>query len=131
MELSEKMKQMCDGNAFANFNHIFMKEYSIDHAVVELVVNENSLNPFGLVHGGALYTMGDCCGGIAAKADGHSYVTISSNLSFLQSGMPGDVIQARGTVHHRGRTTCYVEVELVNQKGELLARGSYTYYRVD
>ena len=105
MGMEEDMQALCTANEFMNHNHIKLKELSEGRAVMELTVVKESLNPYGIVHGGALYTMGDCASGIAARSDGRRYVTLSSSLNFLRSGKEGDTIQAcilfhRSSVFH-------------------------------
>ncbi len=118
-------------NAFAAYNHIRVTGYGPDWAVMELKVEKDSLNPLGWVHGGALFTMGDCAAGFATHSDGRRYVTMSSDFHFLRSGKAGDTLQAKGTVRRRGMTTCLSEVSITNQDGELLATGTYTFYCIE
>lgn len=131
MGLQEDMAALCAANEFMNHNHISLAQLSEGRAVVELTIVKESLNPYGIVHGGALYTMGDCASGIAARSDGRRYVTLSSCLNFLRSGKEGDTIQAVGQVRHRGRTTCYVDVDILDPEGKLLASGNYTFFCIE
>lgn len=117
-------------NSFLNFNHMELVDAGENWAEMELKVCEDSLNPLGLVHGGALFTMADSAGGAAAHIDGRVYVTLSSSFTFLRSALPSDTVRARATVRRRGRTTCYVDVDVTNQAKELLASGSFTYFHV-
>lgn len=119
-----------DNNPFLVKNHVTIKLAEDDHSILELIAQEDSLNPMGMVHGGALFTMADSAAGFAASSDGRTYVTLSSNFTFLRSGMPGDVIHAEGKVRRRGRTTCYADADLTNQKGELLASGNFIFFHV-
>lgn len=122
---------LCEKNEFMNYNHIHLKEAEHDRTVMELTVVKESLNPYGIAHGGVLYTMGDCAAGLAARSDGRRYVTLSSSFNFLRSGQLGDTIQATGTIRHRGRTTCVAEVDITDSQGRLLASGSYTFFCVE
>lgn len=118
-------------NPFLNKNHILVKEVCRDRAVLELTAQEDSLNPLGTVHGGALFTMADSAAGTAARSTGKTYVTMSSNFTYLRSGLLGDVIRAEGRVRRRGQTTCYVDVDVTNGREELLATGNFIFFRVD
>ncbi len=128
MELTEEMRSYCESHAFMNKNHIHLEEAEPDRVVTILAAGPDSLNPYGFVHGGALYTMADCACGAAARTDGRKYVTISSSFNFLHSGLDGDTIRAEAKVRRRGRTTCYVEVDLTNGRGDLLASGNFTFF---
>ena len=117
-------------NPYLEHNHMRLVDVGDDWAEVELTVHPDTLNPLGFAHGGALFSMADSAAGAAARADGRAYVTLSSSFSFLRSALLGDTVRARGAVRRRGQTTCYVDVDLTNQKGELLASGSFIFFHV-
>lgn len=131
MSISEEMAAYCENHTFMKINHIRLEEVEPDRVVTALDAGADSLNPYGFVHGGALYTMADCACGAAARTDGRKYVTLSSSFNFLHSGLDGDAIRAEARVRRRGRTTCYVDVDLTNQKGQLLASGNYTFFCIE
>lgn len=126
----EGLLQHFHDNPFLQINHMELVDAGEDWAQMELKVYEGSLNPLGLVHGGALFTLADSAGGAAAHTDGRDYVTLSSSFTFLHSALPGDTVRAKGTVRRRGQTTCYVNVDVTNQKEELLASGNYTFFHI-
>lgn len=131
MGIAEDMMGYCETHAFMNINHIRLAEAELNCAVTVLDAGADSLNPYGFVHGGALYTMADCACGAAARTDGRKYVTLSSSFNFLHSGSKGDSIRAEAKVRRRGRTTCYVDVDLTNDRGELLASGNFTFFCIE
>jgi len=127
-ESKKACAKLCAGNSFANYNRIALVELDDDWAVTELKVQKDSLNPMGIVHGGAFYTMADCAAGMAAATDGRNYVTLSGNLSFLHSAKEGALLQASARVRRRGRTVCFVDVEIKDQNQILLASGNYIFH---
>ena len=66
-EMLDKINQ---ANAFMHHNHIRVVRQERDQAAVSLELCPDSLNPFGMRHGGAYFTMADCAGGAAARSDG-------------------------------------------------------------
>lgn len=116
-------------NSFAVFNGIKIQSTGENSAQAVLEIGPNSLNPYGLLHGGAYYTLADCACGIACRNDGRKYVTLHGGLDFLRSVKSGTVTAA-AVVQHRGRSTCMVSVEITDQSGALLATGSYTFFCV-
>ena len=108
MSIAEYMATYCSGHPFMNKNHIRLEAVELDRVVTVMEAGPDSLNPYGFVHGGALYTMADCACGAAARTDGRKYVTLSSSFNFLHSGLEGDVIRAEAKVRRRGRTTFHI-----------------------
>ena len=58
----EKTTQALHPNAFALFNGIQTSSSSPYHGKAVLTIGPESLNPYGLLNGGANYTMDDCAG---------------------------------------------------------------------
>ena len=117
-------------NAFTDHNFIRMESAEADCAVYRLDIRPESRNPFGMVHGGALYTLADDAAGGAAHSDGRHYVTQHGDLHFLDIRAHG-IIRAAGRVRHRGRSTVLVDVEITDESGALLATGAFSYFCVD
>ena len=116
-------------NRFANYNGISVHYLEPGKASAVMEIGPNSLNPYGQLHGGALYTLADCAGGTACRTDGRTYVTLDGTLHFVHSADHG-TITAIGTVIHRGRTTSVVELRITDQDGTLLATGTFSFFCV-
>ena len=117
-------------NAFTAYNFIKLETAEPDFVVYRLDIRPESRNPFGMVHGGALYTLADDAAGGAAHSDGRHYVTQHGDLHFLDNRSRG-AVRAAGRVRRRGSSTVLVDVEITDEDGALLAVGTFTYFRVD
>ena len=118
------------GNAFMFHNYLEMESAERDKAVFKLVIRPESKNPYGIVHGGAIYTMADNAAGAVAHSDGRYYVTQTSSLHFLRNQAEG-VVRAEARIRHRGKSTCLVDVDITGEGNILLATGQFTYFCVD
>ena len=117
-------------NPFMEYNFIRLTETGGGKAVCALEPRPESLNPYGFVHGGAIYTIADDVAGYAAHTDGNQWVTQNSTVHFL-SNQSGGVLTGTAEVRHRGRRTCLVDVTITGDAGRLIAAGSFVYYRVE
>ena len=129
-KLEEQTKERLQRNAFMIHNHIELESVEPDRAAFRLNIQPDSKNPYGLVHGGAIYTLADNATGSAVHTDGRFYVTQTSALHFLRNQSEG-VVRADAKVRHRGRTTCLVNVDILGEGGKLLATGEFTYFCID
>ena len=117
-------------NAFTRHNFFELETVEQDRAVYRLDIRPESKNPYGMVRGGALYTMADDAAGAAVHTDGRHYVTQHGDLHFLKN-QPSGIIRAEGRVRRRGKATCLAMVDITNEAGELLATGQFTYFCID
>lgn len=114
-------------NHFMIHNHMKVIEIEPDRAIAELTVCKDNLNPLNVIHGGAYFTLADVAASAAARSNGTQYVTLNSSFEFIRSAQAGTIL-ATATVHHRGRTTCLMAVEVTDEKGTLLAEGKFTMF---
>ncbi|MCI8869542.1 MAG: PaaI family thioesterase [Lawsonibacter sp.] len=92
-----------------------------------LEVGENSFNPNGQVHGGALVTLADTVAGCCACSAGGSCVTANCSVEFLRPAL-GPRIVCTATPKKMGRSLSVIQTELVSEDGRLVAAGTYTFF---
>ena len=88
-------------------------------------------NSAGIGHGGALFTLADSAGSMALvsmAAKGEVVTTVEMKINFLKPFDGGEVV-AEASILHCGRTTALGDVEIKDQDGTLIAKGSATFLR--
>ena len=96
----------------------------------ELRAGPNSVNPHGMIHGGALATLADTAGGGWACSTGGNCVTASSTLQFLRPAY-GEKIFCEATRNKLGRKLSVVQLVMTDTKGKVVATGTYTFFMID
>ena len=129
-QIRQNTEQRMRKNAFMLHNYIELESVEKDRAVFKLDIRPESCNPYGMVHGGAIYTLADNATGTAAHSDGRYYVTQTSALHFLRNQSRGTV-RATAWVRHRGKSTVLTSVDITGEDGKLLATGEFTFFCVD
>ncbi len=97
-------------------------------AVIELEARDHHFNPMGTLHGGVLATIADTSMGIAHGSlleEGESSTTIEMKINFLRPFWDGKLRAAGKSIKH-GRTLTYLESEVHDGDGALIARASST-----
>ena len=69
--LKKKLIEYTAENAFVQACGIEIWELEEDHAVMGTAARPELLNPMGMLHGGLLFTLADCCSGVTARTDVH------------------------------------------------------------
>ena len=115
---------------FSYENGILVTHAEPGRAEGVLNVSEDSMNPRGMVHGGALATLADTVGGICACARGRTCVTASSTMEFLRQAM-GPTIYCVATPKKEGRTLSVIQVEMYGADKKLVATGTFTFFMME
>ena len=96
----------------------------------ELTVSENSVNPHGMVHGGALTTLADTVAGCCACSKGGHCVTSNCTMEFLRPAY-GKKIFCEATPKKMGRSLSTIQVTLTNDEGSVVATGTFTFFMLE
>jgi uncharacterized protein (TIGR00369 family) len=97
-------------------------------AVMTLQAGPQHANPMGTLHGGILCDIGDAAMGYAfasTLAEGETFTTIDLRITFLRP-VWNALLRAEAKVVHRGRTVGYVECDITDEKGRLIAKSNST-----
>jgi uncharacterized protein (TIGR00369 family) len=96
--------------------------------VVEFDADEAHANPMGTLHGGVLCDVAVAAMGMAYASqldEDESFTTLELRINFFRPVWK-DHLRATGRVVNRGKTVGYVECEVTNSKGALVAKASST-----
>ena len=97
-------------------------------ATVTLTTGPQHANPMGTLHGGILCDIADAAMGMAfasTLAPGESFTTVELKINFFRPVWE-DRLKAEGRVVRRGRNLGYVECEITDDHGRLVAKAAST-----
>lgn len=96
-----------------------------------MTVDERFSNPAGIMQGGFMAAFADSAMGAAAVTFASGRKVFAANaemkISFLRAVPVGTALTATSRVISGGKRTAFVEVEVVDESGALLAKASSTY----
>ena len=124
------MNLVNEQNGFLKHNDIIILESNETTRKVKMNISENSLNPYGIVHGGLIFSMGDTVMGITIRSTGRDAVTLDGTINYLKPGK-GKYLIATSEVIKVGKTTSVLMANIYNDKEELIAVMSATYYFIN
>ena len=126
--LVESLREQLQGTAFYRWAGIELVEASPGHAEVALEAGPEHVNLQGLIHGGMLATLADTAMGLAVRTvleSGRRHVTVQLSMEFLAPGKQGRIV-ARGRTVKVGRQLGFAEADVVDGRGQVLARARST-----
>ena len=119
-----------------NMGFIKNNDYSItdidegNSATMKGMITEKSINPYNIAHGGFIFGLGDTVMGVVAASTGRQAVTLSANINYLKKAK-GKFLIAKAEIIKQGKTTCYVQTNIYNDKDELVATMDSNYFFVE
>jgi uncharacterized protein (TIGR00369 family) len=105
-----------------------MKSIEPGKAIFEMEADERHHNPMGTLHGGIYCDLADAAMGFAYAStleEGETFTTIELKINFLRAVRKGTLI-AEARVLMEGSTVGYVECEVKDQTGKLVAKVAST-----
>ena len=109
-----------------------LKSVEPGRAVFEMMTDERHHNPLGTLHGGIYCDLADAAMGFAyaaTLAEGETFTTIELKINFLRAVRQA-TLTAEARVVKAGRTLGYVECDVKDQAGRLIARAASTCMRL-
>src|SRR4051812_44219597 len=129
LELAQKMQR---GEAppppIGRLLGFILKEIEPGRAVFEMEAGERHHNPMGTLHGGVYCDLADAAMGFAyaaTLAEGEGFTTVEMKVNFLRAVREG-TLTAEARVVHAGSTLGYVECEVRDGQGRLVAKAAST-----
>lgn len=93
-----------------------------DYAKCSFEINSDHMNAKGIVMGGAIFTLADFTFAVATNQHEEYYtVSTTANISFMRPGM-GNVLYAEAIKLRDGKTMCFYDVNVYNDKNTLIAK---------
>lgn len=107
---------------------IILKSIEPGHAVFEMEADERHHNPMGTLHGGIYCDLADLAMGYAYAStlgEGEAFTTVELKINFL-GAVRKATLTAEAKVVKAGKTVGYVECDVKDQTGKLVARAAST-----
>ena len=114
---------------FATNAGIELIEIQEGYSKAILVIKEEHLNAGARTQGGAIFTLADLALAAAANSHGTLAFSLSSNITFLRASGTGDTLTAEARERYIGRSTGYYQIDITNQKDELIATFESSVFR--
>lgn len=130
MNKEEAIKKLVEEDGFFKRNNYEVVEATEEACILKAKVTKNSLNPYGMAHGGFIFGLGDTALGMASSVHGRPAVTLNSTINFLRPAKTEYII-AKAELVKEGKTTSYLQAKIYDDKDRLIASMDANYYYID
>ncbi len=128
-ELDTFLNKIEEQPGFFKHNNYSFIEIKENCAILKAKLNENSMNPYNMAHGGLIFGLGDMAMGTAVGTTGRKAVTLNANINYLKPAI-GKYLQAKAEIIKKGKTTCYLRCNIYNDQDVLVATMDSNYYYI-
>lgn len=130
MKKEELIKKMENMGFIKNNDYSIMDIDEGNCATMKGIITEKSINPYNIAHGGFIFGLGDTVMGVVAASTGRQAVTLSANINYLKKAT-GKYLIAKAKIIKKGKTTCYIQTNIYNDKDDLVATMDSNYFFVE
>ena len=100
------------------------------HAELEMTVRADMLNGHAICHGGFIFTLADSAFAFACNSYNLTTVASGCSIDFIAPAREGDVLTAASRERSTSGRTGVYDIEVTNQRGEMIAFFRGKSYRI-
>lgn len=123
------VQHMMAHDAFSRWLGIRVLDIRPGYSKIEMVLREEMLNGFGVIHGGIAFSFADSAFAFACNNYNNLSLALDTSINFLKTTQPGQRLVAEATELHNGRSTGLYQVVVTNDAGLRVAVFKGTCFR--
>jgi len=120
---------MFDNDAFSQWMGIERIHVEEGACSLRMTIRDEMTNGFKLAHGGIIFSFADYALTFACNSLGRHAVSIAASIFNLISVYSGDIITAKARQLHSTHKVGFYQIDIFNQKEELIGSFKGTVYR--
>ncbi len=128
IQLKEVMLRVMKNNSYMQFLGIEMVEMKEGYGLGRIKYKEELLNPYGMLHGGSLYSLADIVAGSVACMCGCFVTTVSGTMNFLLPAVKTEYVYCEAEQLRMGRHLAVFSVRIKDDNGKILDSGEFTFF---
>ena len=129
MNPNSVVNHMMQHDAFSQWLGIEVLDVQEGYAKIRMVLREEMLNGFGVIHGGIAFSLADSAFAFACNNRNNLSMALDTSITFTKALKPYDTITAEAKELHNGRSTGLYLITVTNQANEQVALFKGTCFR--
>lgn len=122
---------MLENDLFSQWLGIELIEIKEGYSKIKMLVRNEMINGFGIVHGGIAFSLADSAFAFACNNRNILSVALDTSINFIKPVNPGDELIAEAREIHNGRTTGLYQIRVTNQHQHEVALFKGLCYRTE
>jgi len=123
------VNHMMEHDKFSQWLGITILDIKEGYSKIQMLVREEMINGFSIVHGGIAFSLADSAFAFACNNRNNLSVALDTSINFTKAVHPGDTLIAEAKEIHNGRSTGLYHITISNQNNEPIAHFKGTCFR--
>ena len=128
VQLEQAMRKIIDTNSYMRYLGVEMLKLTEGYGLGRMRYKEELLNPYGMLHGGSLYSLADIIAGAVACMGGHFVTTVSGNMNFLLPADHTEFVYCESIQLRQGKHLAVFDVKIKDDENRVLDSGEFTFF---
>ena len=120
---------MMEHDLFSQWLGIEVEEVREGYSRIRMILRNEMLNGFGVIHGGIAFSLADSAFAFACNNRNNLSMALDTSITFTKALKPGSVITAEAKELHNGRSTGLYIITLTNENNEQVGLFKGTCFR--
>ncbi len=120
---------MMEHDKFSQWLGITVLQVKEGYSKIQMMVREEMINGFGIVHGGIAFSLADSAFAFACNNRNNLSLALDTSINFTKAVNVGDTLIAEAKENHNGRSTGLYFITITNQNNETVAHFKGTCFR--
>ena len=120
---------MMEHDLFSQWLGIKVLEVKEGYSRITMIIREEMINGFGIVHGGIAFALSDSAFAFACNNRNNLSVALDTSINFLKPVNVGDELIAEAKEIHNGKSTGLYHISVFNQRDHQVAFFKGTCFR--
>ena len=125
------VSHMMKHDLFSGWLGIEVLEVKEGYSKIKMIVREEMINGFGIVHGGIAFSLSDSAFAFACNNRNNLSVALDTSINFTKPVHIGDILTAEAKELHNGKSTGLYHITVSNQKDHVVALFKGTCFRTN
>ncbi|MDD6492000.1 MAG: PaaI family thioesterase [Firmicutes bacterium] len=118
-------------NSYMKFLGIEFVKLEDGYSLAKMKYRKDLTNPYGILHGGCLYSFADIAAGTTACMCGNYVTTVSGTLNFLLPAVKTEYVFCESTRLRQGKHLAVFDVKIKDDENQILDSGEFTFFIMD
>ncbi len=118
---NDVVAHMMTHDLFSQWLGIKVVEVKEGYSKIKMIVREEMINGFGIVHGGIAFSLADSAFAFACNNRNNLSVALDTSINFTKPVHVGDVLTAEAKEIHHGRSTGLYHISISNHNDHVVA----------